>query len=471
MQTFTYLRASSVTEAELLLRTHPEARALAGGQSLLAAMKLGLNAPSHLVDLQDIPDLQELRLDGDTLHIGAMVSHARIAHSPEVHAFCPMLCGLARGIADEQVRAVGTIGGSLANNDPAACWPAGVLALGATLVTSRRNIAADDFFSGLYGTALTPGEVVVAVRFGRPLAAHYLKHEQPASRFAMLGVAVARFEGAGSATVRVAITGLGQGVVRWPAAEQALAGRWQLAALDGLTLDPGEALGDIHASAAYRAHLAAVLCRRGLAALTGEAIPRVRHQVPPPSPATATGMPLAGVHQLALPLEQVWAGMLDPDVLQRCIPGCESMQAIGKDRYLATVRLGIGPVSARFQTQIVLSDQRPPGASHEAGCSLRIEGQAGGLGHGQAFVQVQLVQHDANTSLTWQARTQVGGRIAQFGDRLIAATAHKLSHEFFQRFAATLQAERAGSPPPATLSRFQAFCARLEHFLHAIFRR
>ncbi len=130
MHGFAYLRATSVADAARLLGEHAEARVLAGGQSLLAAMKLGLNTPSHLIDLQDIPGLKEIRSDGDVLHIGAMVTHARIARSPDVQAFCPMLAALARGIADEQVRAVGTIGGSLANNDPAACWPAGVLAAG-----------------------------------------------------------------------------------------------------------------------------------------------------------------------------------------------------------------------------------------------------------------------------------------------------------------------------------------------------
>jgi len=216
-----------------------------------------------------VPGLQEIRSEGDHLIIGAMVTHARIARSAQVRAFCPMLAALAHGIADEQVRAVGTIGGALANNDPAACWSAGVLALGATLVTSRREIGADDFFQGLYRTALQPDELLLEVRFRRPLAARYLKHEQPASRFALVGVAVARLPETAGASVRVAITGLGQGVARWPMAERALTSTWQATALDGLEFPAADALGDVHAGADYRAHLAAVMCRRALAAIVG----------------------------------------------------------------------------------------------------------------------------------------------------------------------------------------------------------
>ena len=190
----------------------------------------------------------------------------------------------------------------------------------------------------------------------------------------------------------------------------------------------------------------------------------------------APGTLLTGSHRLPLALAQVWAGILDPRVLQRCIPGCESMQALGDNRYTATVKVGIGPVSARFQTRIALSDLQPPGASGEAGCSLLFEGQAGGLGHGQGTARVTLSQQGADTHLAWQARTQVSGRIAQFGNRRIEATASKLSNEFFVRFAAALHADGSTLPPaggaqPAVLSRFQAFVARLEHFLHALFRR
>jgi carbon-monoxide dehydrogenase medium subunit len=194
-----------------------------------------------------------------------MCCHARVAASPLVHARAPMLSGLAHGIGDQQVRNRGTLGGSIANADPAACWPAGVLALNGTVCTDRREIAADDFFTGLFGTALAPDEIVCGVRFPAAAQAHYLKFEQPASRFALTGVAVAR-TGAG---VRAAVTGLGNGVWRWAAAEQALSRHFAPDALQDLAVDPAEASGDIHASAEYRAHLAAVLTRRAVKRILG----------------------------------------------------------------------------------------------------------------------------------------------------------------------------------------------------------
>jgi len=485
MQSFVYLRPASIGEAVQLARQHAEARPLAGGQSLLAAMKLGLNSPTHLIDLQDLPGLQDIRLDADTLHVGAMATHGQMASSALVRGFCPMLADLAAGIADVQVRAVGTIGGALANNDPAACWPAGVLALNATLVTDRRAIAADDFFQGLYATALQPGELLLAVRFAQPSAAHYRKHEQPASRFAMVGLAVSRQAADAGGTVRVAVTGLGHGVRRWIAAEQALSVHWSLAALADLALPEADALGDVHASAAYRAHLAGVLCRRGVAALTGESSPRgLRRFVPPvaerlgggPADPAVPGTTLMGTHLLPLPLATVWAGILDPEVLRLCIPGCESLQARDAHRFEATIKIGIGPVSARFQTSFALSDLQPPHGDSGAGCLLEFEGRAGGLGHGQGSTRVRLAASGTNTRLDWQARTQVSGRIAQFGNRLIEATARKLSAEFFARFAAVL-AHADGVPPPAPKrqtpphSLFQKLLASLERFLHALFRR
>lgn len=282
MHAFQYLRPTSLEEAAALLGEHAQARLLAGGQSLLAAMKLGLSAPTHLIDLQDVPGLGSIRLHGDSLDIGAMASHAQVAASPVVRAFSPMLAQLAGGIADQQVRQVGTLGGSLANNDPAACWPAGILALDARLATNQRDIAADDFFQGLYATALRPGEVLTGVRFRRPAAACYMKHAQPASHFALVGVAVARFDGDTGDMVRVAVTGLGQGVLRWPQAEQALCARWSVAALDELDLPVEHALGDIHASAGYRAHLTGVMARRAVAAMTGESPRRGYRATPAP---------------------------------------------------------------------------------------------------------------------------------------------------------------------------------------------
>jgi CO/xanthine dehydrogenase FAD-binding subunit len=241
---------------------------LAGGQSLLAAMKVGMTEPGLLIDLQGIAALKRLELSpaADVLRLGAMVTHARVADSKVIHSFCPGLAALAGGIADQQVRNMGTIGGSLANNDPAACWPAAALALKARLVTSERSLSADDFFTSVFTTALNEAELLTQVDFPQPIAFKYLKFEQPASRFALLGLAVARFE----SEVRVAITGLGHGVRRWPQAEQALTTRFSVEVLEHSLLPVDWALSDLHASAEYRAHLAGVLCRRAVASITGE---------------------------------------------------------------------------------------------------------------------------------------------------------------------------------------------------------
>lgn len=268
MNPFEYRRATQVADAVAALRAHPDARLLAGGQSLLAAMKLGLSAPPVLIDLGRIAELRSLCADGDGLWTGAMCTHAAVAAAPLVRERLPGLAALAGGIADAQVRQRGTLGGSLANADPAACWPAGVLAAGATLVTDRREIAADDFFTGLFATALEPDEVLVGARFAGAQALHYVKEEQPASRFALAGVAVARQAGG---AVRVAVTGLGQGVFRWAEAESRLAQRFAPEALDGLRPDAGIAHGDLHASADYRCHLAGVLARRAVRRFGGAA--------------------------------------------------------------------------------------------------------------------------------------------------------------------------------------------------------
>ncbi|QHE87392.1 FAD binding domain-containing protein [Hydrogenophaga sp. BPS33] len=260
MTPFEYRRASRVADAVAWLRETPDAKLLAGGQSLLAAMKLGLAAPPLLIDLGRVTELRALRDDGAHLWIGAMCTHAAVAASPLVRARLPGLARLASGIADQQVRNRGTLGGSVSNADPAACWPAGVLACGATLVTDRREMAADDFFQGLFATALEPDEVLLGVRFPVPDRLCYAKFEQPASRFAITGVAVART----ASGVRVAITGLGHGPCRWPQAEAALAQRFAPVALHALTPDADRAAGDLHASAEYRLHLAGVLARRAV---------------------------------------------------------------------------------------------------------------------------------------------------------------------------------------------------------------
>ena len=257
---FDYRRPARVAEAVAWLREDPEAKLLAGGQSLLAAMKLRLSEPSMLIDLQDLPELSGLRAQDGGLWIGAMCSHASVATSPLVRQLAPMLAQLAQGIGDQQIRQRGTLGGSIANADPAACWPAGVMALNGTVCTDRRKLPADEFFTGLFSTALEPDEVVLGVQFPCMQQAHYLKFEQPASRFAMTGVAVARL----GSQVRVAVTGLGSGIYRWQAAEKALQRRLAPEVLHACVLDTGIAMGDIHASADYRAHLAAVLTWRAV---------------------------------------------------------------------------------------------------------------------------------------------------------------------------------------------------------------
>ncbi|MFC7411478.1 FAD binding domain-containing protein [Hydrogenophaga atypica] len=260
MTPFEYRRATTVAEAVTWLRDEPEAKLLAGGQSLLGAMKLGLAAPPLLIDLGGIEALRALRDEGSSLWIGALCTHATVVASPLVRECLPGLACLAAGIADQQVRNRGTLGGSLANADPAACWQAGVLACGATLLTDRRAISADDFFQGLFSTALEPDELLLGAHFPLGVQLSYLKFEQPASRFALAGAAVARSE----SEVRVALTGLGHGVFRWQEAEAALSRRFEPEMLAGLRPDANRASSDLHASADYRLHLAGVLTRRAL---------------------------------------------------------------------------------------------------------------------------------------------------------------------------------------------------------------
>ena len=261
MTPFDYRRPVSLAEAVACLREDPDAKLLAGGQSLLPAIKLRLSEPSMLVDLQALPELSGIRAQGGGLWIGAMCSHASVAASPLVKQLAPMLAQLAGGIGDQQIRQRGTLGGSIANADPAACWPAGLMALNGTVFTDRRQLPSDEFFTGLFSTALAPDEVVLGVQFPCTQQAHYLKFEQPASRFALTGVAVAKQ----GRQVRVALTGRGSGVYRWADAERALTAQMAPQVLQECKLHPDIALGDIHASAEYRAHLAAVLTRRAVA--------------------------------------------------------------------------------------------------------------------------------------------------------------------------------------------------------------
>ncbi len=261
MYDFTYVKPGSVAEAVRLLGADTDAKALAGGQTFIPVLKQRLNRPSQVVDLAGL-SLSGVRREGDTIVIGAMSTHYMIESAPEVVQAIPGLAKMASWIGDIQVRHRGTIGGSLANNDPAACYPAAVLALGATIKTDRRSIAADDYFQGMFTTALEPGEIVTAVEFPIPERSNYEKFRNPASRYAMVGVFVAK----GPAGVRVAITGAGQGgVFRQRAMEQALERDFSPDAIKGITTSPEELNGDIHASAEYRAHLIGVMARRAVA--------------------------------------------------------------------------------------------------------------------------------------------------------------------------------------------------------------
>lgn len=268
MNEFQWHRAESVEGAVRQVTENADARFLAGGQSLLPTMKLGLAAPSILVDLARIPGLAEIERQGSPdaprtplLRIGAMATHAAVAASAIVRTCIPALSDLADRIGDPAVRERGTLGGSLANNDPAACYPAAVLALGATIHTDRRVIAADDFFVGLYETALEPGELITAVEFPFPERAGWAKFAQPASRFSLVGVFVCR--GAGG-TVRVAVTGASTRVFRSHPLECALGEEWSAASCGRVPIDAAGFASDMHASAYYRAQLVRVLAGRAV---------------------------------------------------------------------------------------------------------------------------------------------------------------------------------------------------------------
>jgi len=265
MQAFGYQDPTSVAKATSGAAGKSQARYLAGGQSLLAAMKLGLSAPSELVDLNHVPELRGIKVEGNgaAITIGAMTRHADVAASMEIGARIPALAALAGMIGDRQVRNRGTLGGSVANNDPASDYPAALLGLGATVNTDKRQIAADDFFKGLFETALAPGELVMSVTFPVPKKAAYLKFRNPASRFAIVGVFVAQT----AQGPRVAVTGAGaRGVFRARSMEQALAKDWSAKSIESIQVPAAEMQSDMHASAEYRAHLVNVLARRAIAA-------------------------------------------------------------------------------------------------------------------------------------------------------------------------------------------------------------
>jgi carbon-monoxide dehydrogenase medium subunit len=263
MHAFEYLRPQSVADAAKLVAAKPEAKLLAGGHTLIPTMKQRLAAPKALVDLGRVAELKGLERKSGALVVGAMTTHAEVAESSLVKTAIPGLAALAGMIGDPHVRHRGTIGGSVANNDPAADYPAALLALNATVATNRRELRADAFFKGLFETALQDGEIIVRISFPIPAKFAYSKFPNPASRYALVGVAVAQV---GSET-RVAVTGAGSnGVFRHTAMEAALAKSWSAAALAGLAGDAGQMISDIHADAAYRAHLVGVMARRAVAA-------------------------------------------------------------------------------------------------------------------------------------------------------------------------------------------------------------
>lgn len=263
MYDFEYAKARSVADATAQLKATDGAKLLAGGMTLLPTLKLRLAKPAALVDLGMLADLKGIEVAAGNVTIKAMTRHADVLRSPEIAKAIPALTTLAGGIGDVQVRHRGTIGGSVANNDPAADYPAGCLGLGATIVTSKREIPADDFFVALFTTALETDEIITAIRFPIPERAAYVKFNNPASRYAIVGA----FVSTGPKGIRVAITGAGDnGVFRVPSMEAALAKDFQPKALEGIQVDAGSMLSDIHASSEYRAHLVGVIARRAVAA-------------------------------------------------------------------------------------------------------------------------------------------------------------------------------------------------------------
>ena len=263
MYSTTYHRPSSVDEAAALFAKGKEAKYLAGGHTLIPVMKQRLAAPSDVIDLARIRDLVGIEVSGDTLTIKAATPHCDVATSADVQKAIPALAHLASVIGDPAVRHRGTLGGSIANNDPAADYPAALLALGATVKTNKRSIAADDFFKGLFATALDDGEIITAVSFPIPAKAGYGKFPHPASRFALTGVFVAKSR---SGDVRAAATGASSnGVMRVGAIEAALKANWSASALDSIKIPAAGLMSDIHGTADYRANLIKVMAQRAVA--------------------------------------------------------------------------------------------------------------------------------------------------------------------------------------------------------------
>ncbi len=266
MYAFTFHRPQTVRQAASLLAKHEDAKLLAGGHTLLPTMKLRLAGPPQLVDLSLIEGLAGIEVSSRAVAIGAMTRHNDVNTSPEVQGAIPVLAQLAGMIGDPAVRHMGTIGGSIANNDPNADYPAAVLGLGATIITNKRRIKADDFFTGMFSTALEPAEIITKVSFPVPKKAAYQKFRNQASRFALVGVFVSKR----GSDIRVAVTGAGtNGVFRVPSFEEALKKRFAPKSLEGMSIPAAGMNSDIHGSAEYRAHLVGVLARRAVAAAVG----------------------------------------------------------------------------------------------------------------------------------------------------------------------------------------------------------
>ena len=263
MYNFNYHRPSSVADAAALLASHEDAKLLAGGHTFLPTLKQRLAQPTDVIDLGAIGELKGIKEEGGGVTIGAMTRHADVASSDLVKRVIPSLAALVELVGDPQVRNRGTIGGSISNNDPAADYPGALLALNAIVRTNRREIPADAFITGMFETALARDEIVTAVHFPKPDKGAYVKFPNPASRYSMVGVFVARTGGG----VRVAITGAGPTAFRWTEAENALGQDFSAAAIDGLSVAAGGLNTDIHASAEYRAHLIKVMAKRAVAAV------------------------------------------------------------------------------------------------------------------------------------------------------------------------------------------------------------
>lgn len=262
MYDFGYHRPASIADVAGLLASKGEAKIVAGGMTLIPTLKQRLAQPSDLIDLGGIADLKGVKLEGGGITIGAMTTHADVHRSPDVQKTIPALVQLAGGIGDPQVRNRGTIGGSVANSDPAADYPAAVLGLGATIRTNKREIKADDFFKGMFETALQDGEIITAIHFPKPEKAGYSKFANPASRYAIVGVLVAKTGGG----VRVAVTGAGPCAYRCKELENALGASFTPDAAKAVKLSPDGLNSDLHATAAYRAHLVSVMASRAVAA-------------------------------------------------------------------------------------------------------------------------------------------------------------------------------------------------------------